>query len=162
VALALVVGAAGLLLGALMGWRLGLRHATGNSHRDWRTRVAARDSDLRTAQGALAEAAAEVEALRAESREIGRQLERAEAAVAELQAGSSAANGTGASAEIEALERELAEVEEELARARRAAAEPRGDPELRGRIEELESELATLESLRCRDPEAHRRDTGGR
>jgi predicted nuclease with TOPRIM domain len=150
--------AAGLLTGVLLGWLVARRQVIASNDADWKTRLAARDADSRVLAEELSTAVTERDALRTE-------LRKARVELAETQtraAGNPARYGTFAGpdleAQVEALERELAEMEDELTHLRAGERPPAGDSVLRNRIEELEAELATLETLRCPDPGAHRPD----
>jgi chromosome segregation ATPase len=150
--IALVAAVAAFGVGLGVGWLAGGRRARGNDLQNWKTRLAARDEDLRRSENALGEATIEVETLRNRLREAemapAQHDRRPEPPDADLPA------------QLEALERELAEAEDEIVRLRSEAEQPSGDAGLRRRLEELEAELATLESLRCPDPTAHRRPGG--
>ena len=121
-----------MLVGLLGGWLLrGSRNGDGISTADWRIRLAARDRDLREAEERLAA------------------LVRA---VSDLDADTSAAD------RLIALQEELERADEELDRLR--ALEIDKNPasgSISRRLEELEVELATLESMKCPEPAAHRR-----
>jgi chromosome segregation ATPase len=121
-----------MLAGLLGGWLVrGSRNSAGVSGADWRIRLEARDRDLREAEARLA-------AL------VG--------AIAALDGDMTAAD------RLVALEEELERADEELDRLRALAVDR--DPasgSVARRLEELEVELATLESMKCPEPAAHRR-----
>ena len=170
----------GLVVGALAAWLLGRRKPNADTQ-DWKTRIAARDQDLHAAEEARAEAVAELEAAKTEIRRLKVQVIEADTRSADLESRSALDEAvpippdtlstvtdvetapvpvselSGLHQQIDALERELAEAEEELVSLRAGTEEGAGaDSPGRSRIEELESELATLDSLRCPDPAAHR------
>ena len=123
-----------LAAGFLVGSRRSSRVA---ASADWRIRLAARDRDLAEAVDRMIEA--EI-ALQEAIRDSAGDAERAR---------------------LIALSEELADAEDELNRLRALGVDrvpARGD--LAHRMETLEAELATLESLRCPDPSAHRRQVG--
>ncbi len=173
----------GLLVGAFAGWLIGRRKPNGDT-RDWKTRIAARDRDLHAAEEARSEAAAELERVRTELRESKVQLVEAETKTAELETGRvddgdlfpippdtppadpadttpapPLADVTDLLAQVDTLERELAKAEDELMALRAGSDDGAGGADGKGdartRIDELESGLATLESLRCPDPTVH-------
>lgn len=127
-----LVALGALLVGLLLGWLLrGARNRSGVSAADWRIRLEARDRDLREAE---------------------ERLTALVAAVAGLDGSTDAAD------RLVALEEELESADEELDRLR--ALEIDKNPAagtIARRLEELEVELATLESMTCPDPGVHRR-----
>lgn len=127
-----LVALSSLLGGLLVGWLLrGARNRSGVSSADWRIRLEARDRDLREAE---------------------ERLTALVAAVAGLDGSTDAADL------LVALQEELESADEELDRLR--ALEIDKNPasgSMARRLEELEVELATLESMVCPDPGAHRR-----
>jgi chromosome segregation ATPase len=153
--------AAGAALGILLGWLLRGDRTKGDNAKDWKTRLAARDEDLHAAQQELADTVIRLQELQAavhrngngededltEARrtmlELGRELESARRALARL--GDPASELDAARSEIASLEERILLLEEE-----RATGPPGA------RIEELEAELATLASMRCPHPGAHR------
>lgn len=138
-ALALILLSAGAFITGLGGgWLLrGARNNAGLSDDDWKLRLEARDRDLREAQDRM---------------------------TALIRAVGSLENEMDGPARLIALDEELRRAEEELDRLR--ALEIDRNPaagSMARRLEELEVELATLESMRCPEPAAHRRmqaDTG--
>lgn len=122
-----------LLIGALAGWiGRGSRNGAGVSEADWRLRLQARDRDLREAEARLAALVEAVSALDGD---------------------------TNAADRLIALEEELSNADQELDRLR--ALEIDKNPasgSMSRRLEELEVELATLESMKCPEPAAHRRE----
>ena len=130
--LALASGGA-LVLGLVAGWVVrGARNSSGVSDADWRLRLAARDRDLEEAEHRLASLVRAVGALDGDM---------------------------DAAARLVALDEELLEAEHELDRLRALEIDknPASSSIMARRLEELEVELATLESLRCPEPSAHRR-----
>jgi hypothetical protein len=134
------IGAGAAVTGLAVGFLLGRWRRPGpEDATDWKLRLAARDQDLSSAMDRLVEAEMAYHAA--------------------MEAGSATPAGDSDSvARIEALTEELAEAEDELTRLRVLGVDrtPAGG-NLARRLETLESELATLESLRCPDPSAHRR-----
>lgn len=122
-----------LVIGLILGWLVrGARNSDGLTARDWRLRLAARDRDLQAAEERMAALVS---------------------AVGGLDGDISAAD------RLIALDEELRDADEELDRLR--ALEIDKNPasgSISRRLEELEVELATLESMRCPEPAAHRRD----
>ncbi|MEX2420062.1 MAG: hypothetical protein WD652_06740 [Acidimicrobiia bacterium] len=134
------IGAGAAVLGIAVGFLLGRGRRPGpEDASDWKLRLAARDQDLSSAMDRLVEAEMAYQAA----------MEQVSAA---------AAGNPDSAARIEALTEELAEAEDELTRLQVLGVDrtPAGG-NLARRLETLESELATLESLRCPDPSAHRR-----
>ncbi len=149
----IIATAGGLAAGAGLAWGLGARRR-GRGDRDWHTRLAARDEELRETRESLSGATAELDDLRAELRRLRVLLARAETA----REAAPAPSDTAAPDLLEAREREPDVVQEESAPLPSGDRAPSNGPSARDRIEELEAELATLESLRCPDPAAHRSD----
>ena len=125
---------AAMLVGLAMG-----RHRAnrGNVTADWKMRLATRDRDLSDAVDRLIEAELALQdALKAQERDPD----------------------AGIRARVAALAEELTEAEDELTRLRALGVDRAPvDGSVARRLETLEAELATLESLRCPDPSAHRR-----
>jgi hypothetical protein len=139
-----VIGVAAAALGLTVGWLIGRRRrADPERSSDWRLRLAARDQDLSNAMDRLVEA------------EIAYQA-------AMEQVSALPTSDPASAARIDGLTEELAEAHDELTRLRVLGVDrtPAGGNNLARRLETLESELATLESLRCPDPSAHRRSEG--
>jgi hypothetical protein len=135
------IGASAAILGIAIGFLLGRRRgARSAGDSDWKIRLAARDQDLADAMSRLVDA------------ELAYQ-----AAMEQVTAMPS--GDPESMARIEALTEELAEAEDELTRLRVLGIDrtPAGG-NLSRRLETLEAELATLESLRCPEPAAHRRN----
>ncbi|MEX0826455.1 MAG: hypothetical protein WD184_06890 [Acidimicrobiia bacterium] len=135
------IGAGAGVLGLAGGFLLGRRRRRPGPENasDWKLRLAARDHDLFNAMDRLVEAEMAYQA----------SMEQPTA---------TPAGASDSAARIEALTEELAEAEDELTRLQVLGVDrtPAGG-NLARRLETLESELATLESLRCPDPSAHRR-----
>lgn len=132
-ALAVAVPVSSLAVGLLIGWLIrGGRNARGVSEADWRIRLEARDRDLRQAQDRLSA------------------LVHTTGSFDEIMS---------AADRLVALEEEIDRSNEELDRLRALGVdrEPATGSMAR-RLEELEVELATLASMACPDPVAHRRE----
>lgn len=131
------VAVGALLVGVLAGWLMrGSRNSDGVTSADWRLRLEARDRDLREAELRMAALVRAVGALDGEMDATDRLI---------------------------ALDEELRKADEELDRLR--ALEIDKNPAsgtIARRLEELEVELATLESMKCPEPAAHRRDRAER
>ena len=121
-----------LVIGIAGGWMLrGRRNSGETSVADWRLRLEARDRDLRDAEERL---------------------------IALVQAVGAVDSSVDAADRLIALDEELRNADEELDRLR--ALEIDKNPasgSISRRLEELEVELATLESMKCPEPAAHRR-----
>lgn len=132
VLLSVLIPVAALTVGLVAGWLMrGSRNADGLSAADWRLRLEARDRELREAEHRLAALLTAVGAMDGEM------------TTADL---------------LIALDEELRDADEELDRLR--ALEIDKNPaagSMARRLEELEVELATLESMKCPEPAAHRR-----
>lgn len=137
------VGQIALLAGStvvalFLGYVAGRHRSNGNAgSSDWKMRLAARDRDLAEAADRLIEA---------------------ELALQTALQGTHQGSDPESRARIDALTEELADAEDELTRLRSLGVhEAAAEGTLARRLETLEAELATLESLRCPDPAAHRR-----
>jgi predicted flap endonuclease-1-like 5' DNA nuclease len=129
----------GLVVGGIVGGVLSRSERSFEDATDWRVRMAARDRDLLDATNRLADAQLELQSLRD-------------------RLGGARHPDPLADAQIAALTEELRLADDELTRLRslgldRSPAAPSG---IAQRLEALEVELATLASMRCPDPSAHR------
>lgn len=124
---------ASLVVGIASGWFFrGKRNSGGTSVADWKLRLEARDRDLRDAEQRL---------------------------MALVKAVGAIDSSVDAADRLIALDEELRNADEELDRLR--ALEIDKNPasgSISRRLEELEVELATLESMKCPEPAAHRRE----
>jgi hypothetical protein len=129
--------AGSMLLGLAIGWLIrGTRNRSGVSAADWRLRLESRDRDLRESEMRLA---------------------------ALVQAATALGDDMTAADRLIALEEELGKAHEELDRL--LALEIDKNPasgSMARRLEELEVELATLESMKCPEPGVHRRERANR
>ena len=132
VPLLVLIPSGSLIIGLLVGWLLrGSRNSDGLTAADWRLRLATRDRDLQEAEARLA---------------------------ALVNAVGTIDGDVSAADQLIAFDEELRRAEEELDRLR--ALEIDKNPatgSIARRLEELEVELATLESMKCPEPAAHRR-----
>jgi len=138
------IPAAAALVALLIGFSLGrTRKRPGPDEADWRVRLAARDRDLLDATERLVDA------------ELALQEVLGHATAPTLDAETAA--------QVSSLTEELQEAEDELMRLRSLGVDrtPAGGSIAR-RLETLEAELATLESMRCPDPAAHRHQRSSR
>ncbi len=132
-------GLGGLLVGVVAGLVIGRGNRPEDTETDWKVRMAARDRDLTDAVDRLADAEVELQSLR----------ERL---------GATRRPDPEADAQIAALTEELHLADDELTRLRSLGVDrsPAASSGLAQRLEALEVELATLASMRCPDPSAHR------
>jgi len=121
-----------LVVGIASGSFLRGKRTGGTSEADWKLRLEARDRDLRDAEQRL---------------------------MALIKAVGAIDSSVDAADRLIALDEELRNADEELDRLR--ALEIDKNPasgSISRRLEELEVELATLESMKCPEPAAHRRE----
>ena len=141
-----LIAVAGTVAGLVVGWLArGGRNKDGDTREDWKTRLAARDTDLVDPQQELADLIVEFESIaaRSESAEVAESHQTSDGAAQELR---------DELLEARASAQRLSDEIEEL----RAATIPLAASEaMRSRVEEMEVELASLESMQCLDPEAH-------
>jgi hypothetical protein len=131
-AISLIAFGGALACGLLLGWLLrGARNSRGVSVSDWRIRLETRDRELRDTQVQLASLIRAVGVIDGEIDAASRLMELGE---------------------------ELSRTDEELDRLRALEVDKYpASGSMSRRLEELEVELATLESMRCSDPTVHRR-----
>jgi predicted flap endonuclease-1-like 5' DNA nuclease len=136
----LICTTAGAAVGGIMvGFAVGRSRVPKGDAVDWRIRMAARDRELADSAGRLADAAVEIQTLRA----------RMDSSVPD----------PATEARIATLTEELGLADEELTRLRSLGVDrtQAGSSDMARRLEALEVELSTLASMRCPDPAAHRR-----
>ena len=142
-----LIAVAGTVAGLVVGWLArGGRNKDGDTREDWKTRLAARDTDLVDAQQELADLIVEFESIaaRSESAEVAESHQTYDGAAQELR---------DELLEARASAQRLSDEIEEL----RAVTIPlAASKAMRSRVEEMEVELASLESMQCLDPRSAR------